>query len=453
MEPPASEEFTLVTRRSRRRGAVAQGPGRRSPVVVAARSLAAAAAQQLDMLSSQSVDLTVARVQRAAQRLPGLRAVGVLLRAARAFVSAARRAAGRCDEVDVVCLGAGSLRFGSNTAVQLALLLCLRDALETDGAACGESAEGGTPTTPRGQRRRCRLSVYDPLFDEVDAAVLALLDIEIIAANERGFRRARCSGCGDVGHRDPATAAAATVHGSDTALAAALPTVVPTIFYLPHCPHELTAAVLASNYRCSHEGPGVDGVPVSPALPSIALLCNGLSLAAASLGASGRLTRDPALSAPNAAAGGVGAGGQERGDATAACAQQAAEGAWELFLAVLQQAELVRELPGDETAPEEVAAADSVEQPPVATHHRAGCDRDIHACGGHRAGRDASQPACGAACPPARLLRIRELPLHALLPTPSQDRYGEQEEAVRALDATSWHTFEWRSRCANGGGT
>ena len=136
-------------------------------------------------------------------------AVGAALsRAVAAFLTAA--GADAQGEVDVVCFGLGSLRYGSNPLLQLATLQVLV-------GACRAGDVAGS----------VHVALYDPLFDATDSAVLAALGHTVETVNTGGWRPLRLS---------------AGSHGAEP------PTHVPTLFFMPHCGADLNAAVIAANW-------------------------------------------------------------------------------------------------------------------------------------------------------------------------------------------------------------
>lgn len=179
-----------------------------------------------------------------------------------AFLDDAATATPGAREVDVVCYGLGSLRYGANPLQQLATLEVLRrTAVRAVVARHGSSAAVAAVATPPpagggsddaglglaaaalslGDDRTAAadpvpaaavsVSLFDPLFDATDAAVLAALGYRVIGENEEAWRPVR-----RVAPQLPAATAA-----TESAC-------VPTVFFMPHCGREHNGAVLAANW-------------------------------------------------------------------------------------------------------------------------------------------------------------------------------------------------------------
>ena len=111
--------------------------------------------------------------------------------------------------LELVCFGLGSLRHGSNSLVQLCMIELLVDAWRDAASAAATAAR---------TRVDVHVSLFDPDFDAADVAVLASRGYTVLTENEAG-RRAPAPG-------------------------------VPTLFFLPHCDHELMGKVFAANWAC-----------------------------------------------------------------------------------------------------------------------------------------------------------------------------------------------------------
>jgi SRR1 len=120
---------------------------------------------------------------------------------------------------ELVCYGIGSMtavaRSSNNAKYQLALALCLRDAL-----CAGRNSDEAQ------MQQQCATSVYDPVMTSLDDAVLKALQITVLDKNEQG-------------KRSVASAASSSSSSSSSNM---------TVFLMPHCPMRLYSNVLWSNW-------------------------------------------------------------------------------------------------------------------------------------------------------------------------------------------------------------
>ena len=331
------DDFTLVTRH--RRGGAA--PLRRQtapPRDLVQRVDTTDASSQADARAAEIVLERLAVALRVLQQMP---VVSALCETIGKFFST--------QPTDIAVYGLGSLRgAGSNPLRQLALVECIRASQNPRDAAI-DCADIQQPA---------RALAYDPDFDGVDRIVLERLGYVVPAGTEEG---------------DGARAGLWRRESTR-----------PLLYYLPHCPHELTAAVLAAHV-------GTSG------LSSVAMLCNSFAWAASTARSLNGLALEPSHML------GSGAG-----------ASPAA--ALDLYAAVLREATIV-----PVTAHVSALPARSMQTTPVTVF------------------TDAST-ATAAPQPCVRELTIYEYSLQPLLP---RGREASQwEEEVRALDATSFHTFQ-----------
>lgn len=171
-------------------------------------------------------------------------------------VNGLRRSTHVCQSCppEVICYGLGSLRFGTNSRIQLAVLCCIRDCLasswrsspaepstEPERASADESVPcgGGASCVGKGFAPcRLRTLAFDPMFDEDDVAALRALEIEVISDNERGLRAAQqCTG-------HTATSETSTRSDCETVGRHLLR---PLFLFMPHCNADLYENMLAAN--------------------------------------------------------------------------------------------------------------------------------------------------------------------------------------------------------------
>lgn len=150
---------------------------------------------------------------------------------------------GSAHEVDIVCLGLGSLRYGANPMNQLAALELLRRAVKSMVQRChiarqsalAEVVDQNDASQDAHTEPNVSVFAYDPLFDADDVAVFARLGYHVIPENEGGRRAMRLATHGELD---------AQAGRSDSGI----DRFVPTIFFLPHCGGDLNGAVMATNW-------------------------------------------------------------------------------------------------------------------------------------------------------------------------------------------------------------
>jgi hypothetical protein len=112
---------------------------------------------------------------------------------------------------EILCLGLGSLRFGTNSRIQLAALTLMHEVT----AKLWGVATSHVPVL-----------AFDPLFDEVDVAVLAHFNMRAVDSDSQCFRR----------HVEI---------GSSTGAANGAAPLVPAIYFMPHCNSDTYDKVLS----------------------------------------------------------------------------------------------------------------------------------------------------------------------------------------------------------------
>lgn len=176
----------------------------------------------------------------------------------------------------LTCFGLGSLRFGSNPRLQLAMLVWLRDVMteclrDAAAAAAPVAADAAAPAAPT---PLVVVDAYDPIFDADDVAVFAALGIGVL--DDEGAASARrvqvvpaadgsgasavappagapsTSPAGVPASAPPAPPAAALAGGCAASDALVPPrphdtAYTPTVFFMPHCNADLYDALLRDN--------------------------------------------------------------------------------------------------------------------------------------------------------------------------------------------------------------